>query len=99
VEVRQIRIEVDQVANAPVIGEFNVSPDRISLGQCVQMRWNVYGDVSQVTVGRDGLIIWKGAPLSTQIEDCPDQAGKKIYWVEASGPGGSKRVEQKVRVE
>ncbi|MFN2167549.1 MAG: transporter substrate-binding domain-containing protein, partial [Anaerolineae bacterium] len=81
VEVRQIRIEVDQVANAPVIGEFNVSPDRISLGQCVQMRWNVYGDVSQVTVGRDSLIIWKGAPLSTQIEDCPEKAGKNIYWV------------------
>ncbi len=76
----------------PVIDDFEVDPEAIQLGQCVEVSWSTSGGTSWVNVLRDDDYIWEQAPLSGSLQDCPDKAGDHRYRVVAWNP-----VDDKVR--
>ena len=98
VEIRQIRIDVEQVVGAPVINRFTVDPHQIEVGQCVDIRWEVQGSVDRVKLLRNNGALWDGAPASGMFQDCPPGAGEMSYLLEASGPGGTSRLQRVVSV-
>lgn len=101
VEIRQITIFVEQVPGAPVIERFTVDPpNQIMLGQCVDIIWSVTGNVSNVKLTRGNTDLWPGgAPISGTLQDCPPAAGAAVYTVEATGPGGTSRLQRTVNVQ
>jgi polar amino acid transport system substrate-binding protein len=89
VEIREIRITVNPSPNAPDIRLFSVVPEgRITLGQCVQVNWEVAGDIDDIDILRNGSPIWDDAPVRGSIQDCPPDARVYEYRLEAEGPGG-----------
>jgi heat shock protein HslJ len=89
VEVRQIKINVEPVADAPFIKRFTVDPaGQITLGQCVKLRWNVQGETDVVRITVDGNVVWDGAPIKGNYDHCPERAGTVNYGIRAEGPGG-----------
>lgn len=97
-EIRQVVVTVNPVANAPVINRFTVEPAQIALGQCVNLQWQVTGQVNNVSIFRDEQVILGNAPLSGSMQDCPAAVGEFRYLLEATGPGGMSRVQQYIRV-
>jgi heat shock protein HslJ len=99
-EVRKIRIEVEPAAvDAPRIAQFSVNPEgQITVGQCVDIRWDVQGQVNNVRIVRGGTDLWNPAPVAGQIQDCPPGPGSYQYSLEATGPGGSSRAQRNVTV-
>lgn len=99
VEVRDIRIEVESVADAPDVYRFTVDPpSQIAQGECVDIRWGVQGSVDAVTITANSAVLWDNAPTSGHMEDCPSAAGTVAYMVEATGPGGTSRRQQMINV-
>ena len=98
VEIRQITIFVEPSNSAPKISSFTVAPPSVQAGQCVQISWRVEGDVSSVVISRDSIVLWGGAPLSSTTNDCPSTPGFALYVIEATGPGGTARLQQNVSV-
>jgi polar amino acid transport system substrate-binding protein len=92
-ETRQITIGVEAPATeAPRIDNFMVNPSPIlQAGQCVNIVWQVTGELNNVRITRNGADIWNGAPYSGSMQDCPPGAGTFAYGIEASGPGGTNR--------
>ena len=89
VETRQIQINVNAVAGAPVIAEFRSSPEfEINAGQCANFQWRVDGSVSRVALVRDGTPLSDYAPVAGSFSDCPPGSGPKNYELQAWGPGG-----------
>jgi ABC-type amino acid transport substrate-binding protein len=99
VETRQITIFVEPSNSAPKITSFTVAPPTVQAGSCVQVNWRVEGDVDNVTIRRDSIVLWDGAPLAGTTNDCPSTPGFAIYSIEASGPGGNARLQQNVSVQ
>lgn len=97
-EIREITIYVDPNIGAPVITLFSADPSQINAGQCVNIRWQVEGSVSNVNVLRENEPLWNGAPTSGTYQDCPPGSGTIAYRVEAAGPGGSNQRQQYVTV-
>jgi len=83
---------------APSVDKFTVTPTDLNLGQCVTVEWAVSGEVSSITIVRNSTIIWPSAAVSGSTNDCPPAAGDVPYRIDATGPGGSSRVQQFVRV-
>ncbi|MBC8445719.1 MAG: transporter substrate-binding domain-containing protein [Chloroflexi bacterium] len=99
VETRQIRIEVEPVVGPPVIARFTVQPEyQILVGQCVNIQWEVRGEVSQVKITSNQVALWDGAPLSGSLQNCPPGVGNVAYAIQASGPGGTSRAQKNVNV-
>ena len=98
VEIRQITIFVEPSNSAPKITSFTVSPPSVDAGNCVQISWRVEGNVDSVVISRDSIVLWGGAPLAGTTNDCPSTPGFAIYVIEASGPGGTARLQQNVSV-
>ena len=100
VEVRSIRIDVEAApVDAPRITRFSVIPEnQINVGQCVDIGWDVQGDVSRVALSRDGTVLWDPAPVSGNIQDCPPGPGVASYTIDATGPGGTGRSQRSVNV-
>jgi polar amino acid transport system substrate-binding protein len=99
-DLRPIRIDVAAlpVPNAPFITFFTVTPSfQIAAGQCIEVRWQVEGDVSNVRVARNDTTLWDGAPLNGTSRDCPP-VGEAIYTLDVSGPGGRAAGRQNVTV-
>ena len=89
VQTRQIQINVNAVAGAPVIAEFRSSPEfEINAGQCANFQWRVDGPVSRVALVRDGTPLSDYAPVAGSFSDCPPGSGPKNYELQAWGPGG-----------
>ncbi|MCW5840003.1 MAG: transporter substrate-binding domain-containing protein [Caldilinea sp.] len=86
--VSAIPIYVQADPDAPVIQYFTANPPRLSTGQCTTIAWQVIGQVTGVTVKRDGRNWWDGAPASGTQQDCISRAGTYTYEIEARGPGG-----------
>lgn len=97
VETRQITVYVEQSAEKPTVNNFTVSPSSINVNQCVTIRWQVSGEVTNVVLGRNEAVLWNNAPLSGSRQDCPP-SGLATYYLEVSGPGGTNRVQQNVNV-
>jgi polar amino acid transport system substrate-binding protein len=92
VEVQQIAIYVEPVADAPQITRFTVDPPgQITLGQCVSIRWQVEGKIDQVALMANDDALWDPAPTSGTYQHCPAAAGTVAYALEATGPGGTSR--------
>jgi hypothetical protein len=99
VEIRQIPIQVQPAPQTPQIAHFALSPSgQITAGECVDIQWNIQGAVKRVRILRDGGAIWDGAPVQGQMQDCPPGTGSVTYALEATGPGGSNRMQQNLRV-
>ena len=92
VEVRQIRIDVAPVLNAPFIDRFTVEPrNNVVVGQCVTVSWAVSGNVNNIRVLANDDILRDQAPLSGNASHCPSRPGSYNYIIEATGPGGTNR--------
>jgi heat shock protein HslJ len=100
VEIRKIRIDVEPApVDAPRIARFSVIPEnQIYVGQCVDISWDVQGEVTRVTITRNSTALWDPAPVSGNIQDCPPGPGTAAYVVEATGPGGTSRSQRNVNV-
>jgi heat shock protein HslJ len=99
VEVRQVTIYVEPAVDAPTIDRFVVNPPyQITVGECVDIQWDVRGNVSSVKVLRNNVAVWDGAPLRGSVRNCPPGAGEMSYAVEAVGPGGTSRAVRTVSV-
>ncbi|MFC2037588.1 hypothetical protein ACFLYD_06450 [Chloroflexota bacterium] len=99
VEIRQIPIQVQAGAAIPVIQRFAVNPSgQISRGQCVDIHWNVAGQVNRVRIIRKRKVLWDNAPLGGNLQDCPRKPGNVAYIIEATGPGGTNRTQQVIHV-
>lgn len=90
VQTREITIYVTPVAGAPTIARFAANPQGpITLGQCTNIDWVVQGAITNVRLSRNGVILWDGAPVSGNLQDCPTNAGNMSYQLQATGPGGT----------
>ena len=99
VDTRQITVYVEASPDAPYIQRFTADPQQITLGQCVDIRWDVEGNVTQVRITANGADLWPGgAPTSGKLQDCPTQAGNVGYAIDASGPGGTSQGQENVKV-
>jgi hypothetical protein len=99
VDTRQITINVEAAPEAPTIERFTVDPhNQITVGQCVDVRWKVSGNVNRVQITANGNSLWDNAPVKGQIQDCPSSPGNVAYGVEAWGSGGVSRGHQNVNV-
>ena len=97
-DLRPLRIEVTPAPNAPFIAFFTVTPSfQITAGQCVEVRWQVEGEVGNVRVARNDSTLWDGAPLNGTSRDCPPQ-GEAVYTLDVSGPSGTAAGRQTVTV-
>ncbi len=72
--------------------------NRIYVGECVNLQWQVQGTVNLIRLLRNNAELWNGAPLSGSFRDCPPGAGQMTYTLEASGPGGTTTMQQVVSV-
>jgi len=93
-----ITVYVQSDPDAPYIQSFSANPSRISAGACTTIGWQVLGQVTGVTIKRDGRNWWDGAPASGSQQDCLGQAGDYTYEIEARGPGGKTKQTVTVRV-
>lgn len=99
VEVRQTTIFVEPVAGAPLIERFSVDPEpQITVGQCVDIRWNVRGEIDTVRITANNSSLWDGAPARGSQQVCPPGQGTIEYGIEAGGPGGTSRQQRTIKV-
>jgi heat shock protein HslJ/uncharacterized protein YuzE len=99
VETRSITIYVEPApVDAPRIVQFSVVPETVPLGECVQITWDVQGEVSGVKITRDSTVLWEPAPVRGNVQDCPPNAGNVGYGIEATGSGGTSRAHRNVTV-
>ena len=92
VDTRQITVNVQEQpaqAEAPTIRRFTVEPDVVNLGSCVDIRWNVLGDIDKITVWFERTALWEGAPAKGNTQHCPEGAGPASYSLEATAIGGA----------
>jgi hypothetical protein len=68
------------------------------VGQCVNILWQVSGQVSNVTLVINTVGVWPNAPVSGSYQDCPATPGQSIYQLTAQGPGGSTQQQVTVNV-
>ncbi|OQA41670.1 MAG: hypothetical protein BWY52_02498 [Chloroflexi bacterium ADurb.Bin325] len=73
----------------PFIVHFSSSPAaEVSAGACVNLWWEVRGDVNRVALVRNGFPLWDYAPVQGSRQDCPTEVGAANYELQAFGPGG-----------
>jgi hypothetical protein len=98
VTVKTRTINVTQPVGAPVINRFSVDPPAITVGQCVNVVWQVTGQVTEVTLVINTTGVWPNAPVSGSYSDCPVTPGQSVYQLTAKGPGGSTQQQVTVNV-
>lgn len=89
VEERQIVITVRPNVNAPSIVLFVGNPPQVTVGQCVNLQWDVQGSVSRVTISNQFRTIWDNAPSRGNTQDCTGAPAVIEYKLVATGPGGT----------
>ncbi len=99
VEERQIAITVRPNVNAPTIAQFSATPPQVTTGQCVQLQWDVQGDVTRVIISNQFRVIWENAPSRGNTQDCTGGQPTTIeYKLQATGPGGTSQALKYVSV-
>jgi len=98
VEERQIAITVRPNVNAPTIAQFVGAPPQVTVGQCVQLQWDVQGSVTRVTVSNQFRVIWDNAPSRGNTQDCTGAPAIIEYKLVATGPGGTSQALEHVTV-
>ncbi|HEY53473.1 MAG TPA: META domain-containing protein, partial [Caldilineae bacterium] len=99
VETRTITIYVEPAPNAPDIVQFSVQPQAIEIGACVNIKWDVRGNINRVRLSANNDVIWDRAPVRGSTQHCPPGPQSVAYTLEASGAGGTSRAVQYVDVE
>ena len=96
----QVRVNdlTPTVVPQPVIQRFSADPPQINAGGCVNVQWEVVGDISNVKILRNTTSIWGDAPFTGSMTDCPSGTGQVIYQIEAAGPGGTSLASRPVNV-
>ena len=97
-EIRQTVIYVEAAPGAPVIERFTVDPSQINVGQCVDIRWEVKGQIDVVRIYQGGVVIRDNAPVSGTQQECPVGPGTAVYTIEAIGAGGNSRLQRNVTI-
>lgn len=82
----------------PTIYRFQVQPGQVVVGQCVDITWQVTGQVSTVQLLRNSGLIWGNAPATGSLSDCPPSVGQYIYQIVADGTGGKASDQRLVNV-
>ena len=98
VEIRRITVYVEPNPQAPTIKRFTVDPHQINAGQCVNVVWEVAGNVNNVSLFRGNVELWGQAPQANSYTDCPPGSGTMQYRLEATGNGGTSKASQDVNV-
>jgi ABC-type amino acid transport substrate-binding protein/heat shock protein HslJ len=98
VEERSITITVRPNVNAPNIAVFVANPSQVTVGQCVNIQWDVQGSVDRVTISNQFRTIWDNAPTRGNTQDCTGAPTVIEYKLVANGPGGSSQALQYVTV-
>jgi polar amino acid transport system substrate-binding protein len=84
VQQPQITITVNPAGgDSPVITQFTVNPTQIAAGQCVNVQWQVTGNVVRVAILTNGQVRWDGAPATGNWQDCPQTPGVVNYAIQA----------------
>jgi hypothetical protein len=96
VTTSQITINVTPVTNAPNITQFYADPPQVTAGQCLNLFWEVQGQVNNVVLRRNNNTVWDGAPVKGNWQDCPPSPGTYSYQLTATGPGGTSQAVQNV---
>jgi polar amino acid transport system substrate-binding protein len=101
VETRELRIEVAAPpASAPVITSFQLHPSgNVPAGTCLDLSWDVQGDVGRVSLFYNNGVIWDYAPVRGSTNHCPAQPGTAAYTLTASGGGGTAEAWQYANVQ
>ncbi|MCB0092839.1 MAG: hypothetical protein KDE54_33355, partial [Caldilineaceae bacterium] len=98
-ETRQLTVTVQASGSAPQINRFTMDPSsQIGVGQCVNLRWEVTGNIQSVNLRRNNDTFWSNAPFQGSNQDCPPGAGAYTYSIEAQGPGGTNRASLNLQV-
>jgi ABC-type amino acid transport substrate-binding protein len=98
IDLHTRRVDVQPSLAAPFFDSFSVTPNQpIAVGECVDVRWRISGEVTNVRVTRNDTVLWNGAPLSGTSRDCPP-AGTATYSIEAVGPGGTSHALESITV-
>ncbi len=98
VEERQSAITVRPNVNAPNIAQFVGAPPQVTVGQCVQLQWDVQGSVTRVTLSNQFRTIWDNAPSRGNTQDCTGAPAIIEYKLVATGPGGTSQALEHVTV-
>ena len=80
---------MEVVPLAPIVQRFDLSRTSISRGECLEVSWDISGELAEVKINRDNLVIHSSAMNSAVIQDCPTGVGGVVYSLIATGPGGS----------
>ena len=72
----------------PTIDLFAVLPGQLAVGECAELRWTVGGQISNIRIERDGVVLVEGAPRSGSGTDCPSEPGLLRYSITAVGDQG-----------
>ncbi len=88
VRQQQITITVNPAVSGPVIERFTADPAQITLGQTVNIQWQVSGSVTRIAILRNGAAIWDGAPTTGSYNDVPQSAGSVTYAIQAFDASG-----------
>jgi len=81
------------------VQRFDLSRSSLAQGECVELSWEILGDLREVQVKRANLLIHTSAMSVASIEDCPTVNGIVPYSLTAIGPGGSEIQERQLVVE
>jgi polar amino acid transport system substrate-binding protein len=90
-ETFPLTIYVEPAPESPQIVAFDATPAQIQAGDCVDLYWDVRGDINTVRILRNNAVIYDGAPSRGSMQDCPPGAGEMAYTLEAVGPGGTSK--------
>lgn len=96
VEIRRITVYVEPNTQAPNIRRFTVNPQQINVNQCVNISWEVTGNINNVQLFRDNTELWSDAPHANSYTDCPPGQNNVQYRLEATGNGGTSKATQNV---
>lgn len=88
VSQQQITIFVNPAVSGPVIERFTVEPSQVTLGQAVNIQWQISGGVTRIAILRNGSPLWDGAPATGSYSDAPPTTGQTIYSIQAFEASG-----------
>lgn len=74
--------------NPPVIQTYIVEPLEINTGGCVNISWQVEGQITNILLQVNGQDLQNNAPSQGGTQHCPAAAGTYEYRLTARGPGG-----------
>lgn len=83
VQQPQITITVNPAVSGPVIERFTADPSQLTLGQTVNIQWQVDGVTTRVVILRNNSPIWDGAPTTGSYNDVPQSVGNVVYSIQA----------------